>query len=144
MSKDRRGKPFVGPAGAPLHHAPPQPRGDRGRPDLTHAVQHFRWKPAERGKRRIHQKPATRHVNACRPWLSAELSLIRPDVVIALGAVAASTLFGPSFALTRHRGQPLAWPPPDGPFAAHPGFAGTAFATVHPSAVLRAGPNRKG
>jgi uracil-DNA glycosylase len=141
--EDQRGEPFVGPAGKLLDDALRDAGIDRDEIYLTNAVKHFRWKPAERGKRRIHDKPAARHVNACRPWLAAELSVVRPDVVVALGAVAASTLFGLSFTLTRHRGEALLWPPSDGPFAEHDGVAQVAFATIHPSAVLRAGPKRR-
>jgi DNA polymerase len=141
--EDQRGEPFVGPAGKLLDDALRDAGIDRDAVYLTNAVKHFRWKPAERGKRRIHDKPAARHVNACRPWLAAELAVVRPDVLVALGAVAASTLFGSSFTLTRHRGDCIPWPPADGPFADRDGLARVAFATIHPSAVLRAGSKRR-
>jgi uracil-DNA glycosylase family protein len=102
--EDRHGDPFLGPAGKLLDSALNDAGIDRAQVYLTNAVKHFRWKPAERGKRRIHDKPAARHVNACRPWLEAELNTVRPDVLVALGAVAAAALFGSAFTLTRHHG----------------------------------------
>jgi DNA polymerase len=141
--EDQRGEPFVGPAGKLLDSALSDAGIDRAEVYLTNAVKHFRWKPAERGKRRIHDKPAARHINACRPWLAAELDVIRPELVVALGAVAAAALLGPSFTLTPHRGQPLPWPPPAGPMAESAVPARAAFATIHPSAVLRAGAKRR-
>jgi len=141
--EDQAGEPFVGPAGKLLDSALRDAGIDRAEVYLTNAVKHFRWKPADRGKRRIHDKPAARHINACRPWLAAELELIRPETVVALGAVACAALFGPSFTLTQHRGEILAWPPDSGPFGADSDSARRAFATIHPSAVLRAGPARR-
>jgi DNA polymerase len=141
--EDRRGEPFVGPAGKLLDSALSDAGIDRAEVYLTNAVKHFRWKPAERGKRRIHDKPAARHINACRPWLAAELDIVRPDLLVTLGAVAATALFGPSFTLTSHRGQPLPWPPHEGPRARRAAPARAAFATIHPSAVLRAGAKRR-
>jgi DNA polymerase len=135
--EDQRGQPFVGPAGRVLDRA----LADAGLPRedcyVTNAVKHFRWKPAPRGKRRLHQTPGASHVTACRPWLAAELNAVRPAVVVALGATAASSLFGPKFRLTQHRGETLPWPPPDGAFAGSDLDVETAFATIHPSAVLR-------
>jgi DNA polymerase len=140
--EDQQGRPFVGPAGTLLDRA----LADSGiaRPEvyLTNAVKHFRWKPSERGKRRIHDKPATRHIDACRPWLAAELGAVGPQVLVALGAVAAQSLFGGSFRLSDHRGQRLGWPPPDGAFAEDRTPIAVAMATIHPSAALRAGPKR--
>lgn len=137
--EDQRGEPFVGPAGRVLDRALDDAGIDRGQTFLTNAVKHFRWKPAPRGKRRLHQQPSAAHVNACRPWLSAELQAVRPGIVVALGAVAARSLDGPRFRMTQHRGERLAWPPAEGAFAADPLPIEAAFATLHPSAVLRGG-----
>jgi DNA polymerase len=139
--EDRRGVPFVGPAGRVLDRALTDAGIERRDVYLTNAVKHFRWTPAPRGKRRIHQTPEARHVTACRPWLSAELSAIRPDVVVALGAVAAKALFGSAFRLTQHRGEPLEWPPEHGAYAGDDTAVKAAFATVHPSSILRADPD---
>ena len=128
--EDHKGEPFIGPAGALLDRALQAAGLDRQAVYLTNAVKHFRWKPATRGKRRIHQTPNLGQVRACRPWLEAELGAVRPAVVVALGAVAAWALFGPEFRLSEHRGEPLDWPD------------GAAVATIHPSAVLRAGEQR--
>ncbi len=105
---------------------------------MTNAVKHFRWKGARGGKRRIHEKPSAGQSTACRPWLRAELAAVGPDVLVALGATAAGSLFGPQFRLTQHRGQALGWPPESGDFAGDDTPVGTALATIHPSAVLRA------
>ena len=136
--EDREGVPFVGPAGRLLDRALAEAGIDRDEVYLTNAVKHFRWRPAPRGKRRLHQTPDAHHVAACRPWLVAELALVRPPVLVALGAVAAKALFGSAFRLTQHRGQRLAWPPERGPYAGDDTPVEAAFATVHPSAVLRA------
>ena len=138
--EDRQGVPFVGPAGRVLDRALAEAGLVRDRVYLTNAVKHFRWKVAARGKRRIHQTPAARHVAACRPWLSAELAAIRPHGVVAMGAVAAHALFGDAFRLTAHRGERLDWPPPRGPYAGADLPVRWAAATVHPSAILRADP----
>ncbi|GAB2461664.1 uracil-DNA glycosylase family protein [Jatrophihabitans fulvus] len=133
--EDRAGRPFVGPAGQLLARA----LDEAGLADVprwtTNAVKHFRY--TERGKRRIHEKPTAAQSTACRPWLQAELRALRPDVVVALGATAAGSLFGPGFTLTPNRGVPLPWPPAKGQFAGSD-LDVTAFATIHPSAVLRA------
>lgn len=126
--EDRAGEPFVGPAGRLLDKALAQAGIDRQDVYLTNAVKHFKFKPAERGKRRIHQKPNRTEVVACRPWLLAELGEVQPDLVVCLGATAAQALLGPSFRLTQHRGEVLDLP--DSP--------AKVTATVHPSAVLRA------
>jgi DNA polymerase len=140
--EDRRGAPFVGPAGNLLDKA----LGDAGisRDDayVTNAVKHFKFTQTAPGKRRIHAKPEAWEVAACRPWLTAELSLLAPQVVVALGATAAQSLLGNTFRVTKQRGVLLPWPPPTGPFVAgsdedageHDGFV---LATLHPSAVLR-------
>jgi DNA polymerase len=139
--EDRQGVPFVGPAGRVLDRAMTDAGIERRDAYLTNAVKHFRWTPAPRGKRRIHETPEARHVTACRPWLTAELSIVRPDVVVALGAVAAKALFGSGFRLTQHRGEPLDWPPEHGPYAGDDTAVQAAFATVHPSSILRADPD---
>ena len=92
---------------------------------MTNVVKHFKWEP--RGKRRIHQKPSSSEIAACLPWLDAELTLLRPQVLVCLGATAAQALLGASFRVTKSRGVPVASP-----------LAPRVFATVHPSAILRA------
>jgi uracil-DNA glycosylase family protein len=137
--EDQRGEPFVGPAGRVLDRALSEAGLDRERIYVTNAVKHFRWKPAPRGKRRIHQQPSAQHITACRPWLAAELAAVRPALVVALGAVAGRSLFGPRFRLSDHRGEQLPWPPETGAFADSQLPLRGAFATLHPSAVLRGG-----
>lgn len=126
--EDRKGEPFVGPAGRLLDRALAEAGLDDVPRYLTNAVKHFRF--TERGKRRIHQKPSGGQLRACLPWLTAELHAIKPDIVVCLGATAAHAVFGPDFRLTQHRGEVL--DPPET-------TAGSwrAMATVHPSAVLR-------
>jgi DNA polymerase len=136
--EDVQGQPFVGPAGRLLDRALADADIDRGQVYLTNAVKHFRWKATTSGKRRIHDQPAARHVTACLPWLEAELGVVRPRIVVALGAVASRALLGPAFRLTRHRGELLDWPPSSGPFAASELSVHAVVATSHPSAVLRA------
>ncbi|WP_037356641.1 UdgX family uracil-DNA binding protein [Amycolatopsis orientalis] len=128
--EDRRGEPFVGPAGKLLDRALEDAGLDRASLYVTNAVKHFKFKL--RGKRRIHEKPARSEVVACRPWLVAELRAVQPRLVLLLGATAAQSVYGSGFRLTRHRGEPL--DPPE-EFA---GLFASAVATVHPSAVLRA------
>lgn len=130
--EDRQGLPFVGPAGRLLVEALDAAGVDRGTAYVTNAVKHFKFTP--RGNRRIHATPDTWEVAACRPWLKAELELVRPQLVVLLGATAAKTVFGASFRVTQSRGTLLEWPAPypDGT----PGPQ--ALATIHPSAVLRA------
>ncbi|NUW45728.1 UdgX family uracil-DNA binding protein [Nonomuraea rhodomycinica] len=125
--EDRKGAPFVGPAGRILDRALEEAGIDRDDVYVTNAVKHFSF--VLRGKRRIHQKPTAAEVDACRPWLTAELALVEPEVVVVLGATAARSLLGPAFRVTRQRGQPV--PLGDGAGA-------LAVATIHPSAVLRA------
>jgi DNA polymerase len=138
--EDRRGEPFVGPAGKLLDRAMVDAGLNRDDVYLTNAVKHFRWKSTG-GKRRIHQKPDASHITACRPWLAAELTAVRPDVVVVLGAVAAAAVFGPAFRLTQHRGQRLDWPA-DGPLGDAGESVEYVVTTLHPSAVLRGGDNR--
>jgi DNA polymerase len=138
--EDRRGAPFVGPAGGLLDKALADAGIARDATYLTNAVKHFRWKATAGGKRRIHDKPGAVHVSACRPWLAAELDAVRPETVVLLGATAALAVFGPAFRLTQHRGERLDWPD-DGPLGARPGVD-LVVATIHPSAVLRGGERR--
>jgi uracil-DNA glycosylase family protein len=136
--EDVKGEPFVGPAGHLLDRALSDAGIERDELYLTNAVKHFRWKPARTGKRRIHEQPAARHVTACLPWLEAELGVVRPHVVVALGAVASRALLGAAFRLSQHRGALLDWPPTSGPFAGNDLPVVGIVATNHPSAVLRA------
>jgi uracil-DNA glycosylase family protein len=136
--EDTEGVAFIGPAGRLLERA----LGDAGLADtplyVTNAVKHFRWKQVRGGKRRIHEKPSAAQSTACRPWLAAELGAVRPTVLVALGATASGSLFGPAFRLTQHRGTPLDWPPEAGDFTGDDTPIEAALATIHPSAVLRA------
>ena len=122
--EDQEGKPFVGPAGKIMDRALEEAGIDRKKVYVTNAVKHFKWEP--RGKRRIHQKPNSREIAACRPWLEAELRLVRPKLVVAMGATAAQTIFGPAFRVTRERGKVLSSK-----------LAPRVLATVHPSSLLR-------
>ena len=122
--EDKKGAPFVGPAGRILDDALEQAGVRRDEVYLTNAVKHFKWH--ERGKRRIHDTPNRTEVNACHGWLMRELELVRPDVVVALGATAGQSLWGPGYRVTRAEGQVLEC-------CGHP-----AVGTIHPSAVLRA------
>ena len=123
--EDQTGKPFVGPAGKVLDRALEEAGIDRTKTYVTNAVKHFKWKA--RGARRIHQKPSWGEQMACRPWLEAELDVLKPRVVVPLGATAGQSLLGKDFRVTRDRGKPL-----DSDLAEH------VVATIHPSAVLRA------
>jgi DNA polymerase len=123
--EDRKGHPFVGPAGRVLDEALVEAGIERDGVYLTNAVKHFKWKP--RGKRRIHDKPNRTEVVACRPWLDRELELVQPEVLVVLGATAAQAVLGPSFRVTRSRGLDLD----------ATGVAPHVVATAHPSAVLR-------
>jgi DNA polymerase len=136
--EDLQGKPFVGPAGHVLVSALREAGVSPQDVYVTNAVKHFKFE--QRGKRRIHQRPQRVEIIACRPWLLAEFRVVTPKVVVALGATAASALFGPSFRVTKQRGQVMAWPdasdrPEDFGGAA---ASAKALATIHPSAVLRA------
>ena len=123
--EDIEGKPFVGPAGRLLDEALKEAGIDRTRVYITNTVKHFKWKP--QGKRRLHQKPNAAEISACRPWLDAEISLIKPAVLVLLGATAAQALLGREFRVSQQRGQ----------FIERPGLP-TMMATVHPSSILRA------
>jgi DNA polymerase len=125
--EDLEGRPFVGPAGRLLDEALAQAGISRDDVYVTNAVKHFRWEGAARGKRRIHKKPRASEINACRPWLDAELEVVRPEVVVCLGATAAQALLGRDFSVLRQRGKFV-----DSPLAAR------VMATVHPSSILRA------
>jgi uracil-DNA glycosylase len=123
--EDKLGQPFVGPAGRIFDTALEEVGIDRSRVYVTNAVKHFKWEP--RGKRRIHQKPNAAELAACRPWLDAELSVLKPRVLVCLGATAAQALLGRMFRVTKQRGMPI-----DSP------LADVVVATIHPSAILRA------
>ena len=123
--EDKAGRPFVGPAGRVLDDALAAAGIDRSAAYTTNAVKHFKYRPA--GKVRLHQNPAAREIAACRPWLDAELALVRPEVVVLLGATAGKAILGSTFRVTKDRGRFLDWP----------GDA-RLVATIHPSAVLRA------
>jgi uracil-DNA glycosylase family protein len=123
--EDLAGHPFVGPAGRLLDRALAEAGIDRARVYVTNVVKHFKWEP--RGKRRIHKKPNAAEIGACRPWLDTEIALVRPRILIALGATAAQALIAPSFKVTQHRGEFI-------PST----LAAFVMATVHPSSILRA------
>jgi uracil-DNA glycosylase family protein len=123
--EDREGEPFVGPAGGVLDRALAEAGIDRDATYVTNAVKHFKWRPA--GKRRLHQKPSTTEVVACRPWLVAEVDAVQPDVIVALGATAARSAIGRPVKVTKERGEVLQSPE-----------GWTVVPTVHPSSILRA------
>ncbi len=123
--EDRAGKPFVGPAGGILNDAMEQAGIPREKTYVTNAVKHFKWEP--RGTRRLHSKPSSREIAACRPWLEAEIQAIQPQMIVCLGATASQSLMGNAFRLTKHRGEVISdtqWAP-------------WLLATVHPSSLLR-------
>ncbi|MDI3406925.1 UdgX family uracil-DNA binding protein [Streptomyces cavernicola] len=137
--EDRRGEPFVGPAGHLLMRACSEAEIDPAETYVTNAVKHFKFVLSEeRGKRRIHKPPTLRELAACRPWLSAELRLVEPELIVALGATAGKALYGSGFRVTQARGAVL--DPPDELQALD---AKGVVATIHPAAVLRAGENRE-
>jgi len=123
--EDKQGRPFVGPAGKLLDKALEEAEIDRSKVYVTNAVKHFKWEP--RGKLRIHKKPGMKEINACRPWLDAEIETVKPKLIVALGATAAQGLLGSSFRITQEHGKMQEVPgiPP-------------IIATLHPSAILRA------
>ncbi|HEX2027666.1 MAG TPA: UdgX family uracil-DNA binding protein [Nitriliruptorales bacterium] len=123
--EDREGEPFVGPAGRELDRALEAVGIDRDQVFITNAVKHFKWK--RKGRKRLHQTPSREQIEACRPWLDAEIEAVRPDVIVALGATAAKALLGPGFRVTRQRGE----------LHRGPGDV-VVTATVHPSSILRA------
>jgi uracil-DNA glycosylase len=125
-SEDLEGAPFVGPAGRLLDRALVEAGIDRETVYVTNVVKHFKWRRAPSGKRRIHQKPDRAEVEACRPWLEAEVGRVRPELIVALGATAAQALLGRTFRVTKQHGEVL------------PSDLGPTLATVHPSAILRA------
>jgi uracil-DNA glycosylase family protein len=122
--EDRVGSPFVGPAGLLLDRALVQAGINRAETYVTNAVKHFKWEP--RGKRRIHKKPRASEIEACKPWLEAEIAVVKPQLVVCLGATAAQALLGKTFSVTRQRGELL-----------ESKLAGRVMATVHPSSLLR-------
>jgi DNA polymerase len=123
--EDIQGRPFVGPAGRMLDKALEEAGINREETYVTNAVKHFKWEP--RGKRRIHKKPNSVEITACKPWIEAEIEVLKPDVIVCLGATAAQSLLGRQFKVTEHRGEWI--PSPLAPFV---------MATVHPSSLLRA------
>lgn len=123
--EDLTGKPFVGPAGRLLDSALTEAGIDRSKVYVTNVVKHFKWEP--RGKRRIHKKPNATEIAACYPWLEAEIALLKPRIIVALGATAAQALLGPKFRVTQQRGEFIESP-----------LASYVMATVHPSSILRA------
>ena len=123
--EDLTGRPFVGPAGGLLDKALVEAGIDRTRVYVTNVVKHFKWEP--RGKRRIHKKPNAGEINACRPWLEAEIQVVKPRAIICLGSTAAQAVIGPKFKVSTQRGT----------FVESP-LAPLVTATVHPSSILRA------
>ena len=123
--EDLAGEPFVGPAGGILDTALDEVGIDRGDAYVTNIVKHFKWKPG-RGKRRLHQRPNSEEIGACRPWLDSELAVVRPEVVVCLGATAAKGLLGSKVRVTRDRGRFV-----------EADFAPWVTVTVHPSSILR-------
>ena len=124
--EDIAGRPFVGPAGAMLDKALDEAGIERERVFVTNVVKHFKWRPS--GKRRLHERPNQAEIRACRPWLDLEREIVRPDLLVALGATAAQAIIGRDFRITEQRGRVM--PPTDGGPA--------VLATFHPSAILRA------
>ena len=122
--EDRKGLPFVGPAGRLLDRALEAAGVDRAHLYVTNAVKHFKWQL--RGKRRLHKTPAQREIDACHQWLQGEIQSVKPRVIVALGATAAKALIGPQFKVSLERGRFV-----ESPLAPH------VFATLHPSALLR-------
>jgi DNA polymerase len=123
--EDLQGRPFVGPAGGVLDKALAAAGINRNDVYVTNIVKHFKWEP--RGKRRLHKKPNTLEISACRPWLEAEIKVVKPEVVVLLGATAAQGIMGSQFRVTQQRGQ---W--------VQSNIAPLVLATVHPSSILRA------
>jgi uracil-DNA glycosylase family protein len=126
--EDIAGKPFVGPSGKLLDDALAKAGIDRSTVYVTNVVKHFKWERAGKTNRRLHKNPNSAEIRACRPWLEVELELLKPRVVVCLGATAAKALLGASFRVTQQRGKPQRGT----------GLADMVIATVHPSSVLRA------
>lgn len=137
--EDRKGEPFVGPAGRVLDKALDAAGIDREPVYVTNAVKHFKFTRAERGNRRLHKTPSRTEVVSCRPWLYAELSAIAPEVVVLLGATAAKSLLGNDFRITAHRQEVLALPPA----LDAPDVTPDLVVTVHPSSILRGPPEQR-
>ena len=147
--EDRTGEPFVGPAGKLRDRALADAGLERRDAYVTNAVKHFRF--TVKGKRRIHETPGPEHLRACRPWLEAEFTVLKPEIVVCLGAIAAKALISPSFRITQDRGQLIPWTPPDPTAVVDDGHQEAdddeadegapaqtwMLATTHPSAVLR-------
>ena len=123
--EDLEGLPFVGPAGRLLDRALAEAGIDRAQVYVTNAVKHFKW--VQRGKRRLHSKPGAREIQACYPWLEAEIATLKPEIIVCLGATAAQALLGRDFRVSQRRGEFIA-----SPLAPH------VMATIHPSSLLRA------
>jgi uracil-DNA glycosylase len=128
--EDRKGRPFVGPAGRELDRALEAVGIPRDDVYITNVVKHFKFE--ERGRRRIHQTPKRFEIDACRPWLAKELDLVQPEALVLLGATAAKGLLGSGFRITKQRGQPI-----------ESELAPLVTATVHPSAILRGPPEER-
>ena len=124
-AEDLAGHPFVGPAGKLLDLALEEAGIDRAAVYVTNVVKHFKWEP--RGKRRIHKRPSANEIAACRPWLDTEIAIVKPRVLVCLGATAAQALLGRQFRVTVRRGELIPSP-----------LAPVVLATVHPSSILRA------
>jgi uracil-DNA glycosylase family protein len=122
--EDREGEPFIGPAGRLLDKALEEAGIDRSAVYVTNAVKHFKWRP--KGNRRLHQTPRAGEIEACKPWLQAEVEAVKPQALLAMGATAARSLFGTKVKVTKDRGRPLESP-----------LAPVAAVTIHPSALLR-------
>jgi len=128
--EDKAGKPFVGPAGRLFDEALEAAGIERSTTYVTNAVKHFKWQA--RGKRRIHQKPNWTEMTACRPWLEAELDVVKPKVLVLLGATAAQSLLGRQFRVTQHRSELV-----------ESDLAEAVTATIHPSSILRGDPDQR-
>jgi len=128
--EDLQGRPFVGPAGRLLDRCLKEAGISRADTYVTNTVKHFKWVP--RGKRRIHSKPNSMEIRACAPWLETEIQLVKPKILVCLGATAAQALLGSNFRVTQSRGKPIASP-----------LAQFVIATVHPSSLLRAQPEQR-
>jgi DNA polymerase len=124
--EDIEGSPFVGPAGGILDEALAQSGIDREATFVTNVVKHFKWRPSPNGKRRLHERPNRTEVGACLPWVESELALVRPEVLVLLGATAAGVMLGPDVRVTRDHGRPM-----------ESDLAPLVLVTIHPSAVLR-------